>query len=429
MSLKVSFSQCVDLAVNPLQGTINPPLLHNLLRIIINQLQLSSSFIEFHGAGSASIENHIVNNQQRCGFEINEFEIQEEVDEAGNKLKRRKEIKERDRNIDDVTVKLFSIRNFETDCESPIGYPLSPIQVLSTEQMQNHQRNSIHDVIFRTLPSNETIIKSEKLESPLKAMFDYINASKRLDALEIGTRQLAELLKTNQCVTEKSEPKTEVSNDTNKKDIDPMVAALMTKVDEFLEQMTSLQCKCNDDAFKENFTQEYANVLSSVKLEITNLESMCKSSFEEFDQKLSAFEGNIEKRLESLVEFMMKIQDILSTKVDKLFIPELKENFQKMIQALDEKIENIESKKALAAGAAKKIFKDLNCVSCGEHVIQADVRNLNQSMLAKSGEIHFQQNNIDNIQLLKALPTRLCGGNHTITTPRERIFRSENCQN
>jgi hypothetical protein len=100
-----------------------------------------------------------------------------------------------------------------------------------------------------------------------------------------------------------------------------------------------------------------------------------------------------------------------------------------MIRSLDEKIENIDCKKALAAGVAKKIFKDLNCVSCGENVIQADARNPTQSMLTRSDEIHLRHTNINEIQLLKSLPTRLCGGNHTITTPRERIFRSENCQN
>lgn len=422
MSLKVSFSQCVELAVNPLKGVINTPLLHNILHIIINQLQLSSSFIEFHGAGSASIENHIVNNHQRCGFEINEFEIKEEVDEAGNKLKKRIKMSEKDKKIDDTTVKLFSIRNFDIDCE----YSMSPIQVFSTEHIQNHQKS---DIMVRALLSDQIIINAEKLESPLKAMSDYINASKRLDALEIGTRNLAEIIKLNKCGIEKPESKDESFNHTSKTDMEPIVAGLMIKVDNLSEQITNFEYKCNEDAFKENFTQEHVNAFLPVKLEITNLESMCKTAVEEFNQKLTAFNGNVTQRLECLVTSIMKIQDILNAKVDKLFIPELKEYFQRMIEALDEKIESIDCNKALAAGAARKIFKDLNCVSCGEHVIQADAHNPTQSMLAKSGEIHFLQNNINDIQLLKSLPTRLCGGNHTITTPKERVFRFENCQN
>lgn len=58
----VNINQIVDLAVNLSLCSINTSLLHNLLHIIINQLQLSSSFIEFRGAGSAAIENHIVDS-------------------------------------------------------------------------------------------------------------------------------------------------------------------------------------------------------------------------------------------------------------------------------------------------------------------------------------------------------------------------------
>jgi hypothetical protein len=70
----------------------------------------------------------------------------------------------------------------------------------------------------------------------------------------------------------------------------------------------------------------------------------------------------------------------------------------------------------------KQISKDLNCVSCGENVIQADARNPTQSMLTRNDEIHLRHDNINEIQLLKSSPTRLCLGNHTITTPREREF-------
>lgn len=105
-------------------------MLHNLLHIIINQLQLSSSFIEFHGARSATIESHIVNNHHRCGLEINEFEMKEEVDDAtGNKLKRRREIsgKETDKN-DETIAKLFSVRNTGSQCEYPWVIHRSPFK-------------------------------------------------------------------------------------------------------------------------------------------------------------------------------------------------------------------------------------------------------------------------------------------------------------
>lgn len=435
MSLTVTFNQCVDLAVNPSQGTINTSLLNNLLHIIINQLQLSKNFIEFHGAGSAAIENHIVNNHQHCEIEINEFEMEEEVDEAtGNKLKKRREIKKEDEKIDESTAKLFSVRNVANDCEYPMGYPLSPIQVLSIEQMQIRQRNSIHDVMANVLPSDDKIINAEKSENPLKAMLDYINVSKRLDALEIGTRQLAEVMKTSKCEDKKSE-EAEVMK------IDSMIASLTVKVNDLSEQIKGFKCKCSDDEFEENLmklfseklSQEVTNLLTPLKTKTADLENANTAAMEELQQNLARFKEEVCQTLDSfkndLIKSLKEIQDMLDAKVDKFSIPELKQYLQSMIKSIDEKVENIDIKKALAAGAAKKIFNDLNCVSCGENVIQADARNPTQAMLKRSDEIHLRHNNITEIQLLKSLPTRLCGGNHTITTPRERIFLSANCQN
>jgi hypothetical protein len=53
-----------------------------------------------------------------------------------------------------------------------MGYPLSPIQVLSVEQMQRRQRNSIHNLLANVLPSDEKLINAENSENPLKLMFD-----------------------------------------------------------------------------------------------------------------------------------------------------------------------------------------------------------------------------------------------------------------
>jgi hypothetical protein len=60
----------------------------------------------------------------------------------------------------------------DSDCEYPMGYPLNPIQVLSVEQMQRRQRNSIHDLLANVLPSDGKLINAENSENPLKLMFD-----------------------------------------------------------------------------------------------------------------------------------------------------------------------------------------------------------------------------------------------------------------
>lgn len=204
-SLNTNFSRFIDLTINPSHGTINTTLLHALLHLIIDQMQLSSSLIEFYGIGSgASIENQILldNNQQRCRLEVKQFEIKQEIDTDST----RKEVN--DAISLPEAMKVFAITSIDWNVPSdspPSGYPLNPIQSISIEQFQKLETkvNSIHDLIATTLPPDSSIIKEEEsdgcAQSSMKTLIDLVNATKRIDALEIVVRQMAALLKEIQC--------------------------------------------------------------------------------------------------------------------------------------------------------------------------------------------------------------------------------------
>lgn len=426
-SFSVKFNQFIDLAVNPALGTVNTSLLHNLLYIIINQLQLSSNIIEFHGDRSSAIENLIVNSHRQCEFEINEFLIKEEVDETtGNIVKRQEQVY---RPLSEKTPKLFTIEKIETQPVCPIGYPLNPIHVHSVGQFEKIQTRSIHEVISNMTSSVE---KFTTPENSLRTTFDFINTSKRLDALEIGIRQLADVLRNNQC--ELKEERDEAATLTEVE-----ITSLHQKIDSLSSKMRAFHCKCNDEDFKDSLlsdfekkiTLDFMDLKETVRSEIENLKSFCELSSENIKHETTQFEVLVRERLESykndLIDCMTELQAMMNAKLDKSSVPDLKKYLQDMIRNLEEKIDNIECRKALAAGVAKRIFKDLNCVSCGDDVIQADARNPTKSLLTNNEENPIQTDVIQ-LQLLK-LPTRLCGGNHTITTPSERVFRSEKCQN
>jgi hypothetical protein len=204
-SLSTNFSRFIDLTINPSHGTINTTLLHALLHLIIDQMQLSSSLIQFYGIGSgASIENQILldDNQQRCRLEVKQFEIKQEIDTESS----RKEVN--DATLVPRAQKVFAITsidcNMPTDSPPP-GYPLNPIQSISIEQFKKFDPkvNGIHDLIATTLPPDSSIIKDEKsdggAQSSMRTLIDVVNATKRIDALEIVVRQMAALLKEIQC--------------------------------------------------------------------------------------------------------------------------------------------------------------------------------------------------------------------------------------
>lgn len=281
--LVVNFNQLVDLAVNPLLGTINTSLLHNLLHVIINQMQLSTSFIEFHGIGSASIENIIVKNQTECELQVREFELIEKIDGAtGNVIEGRKEV---ERPKSDGIVKLFTVHNNEGSSQNPTGYPLNPIQVLSLEQFKRDQRNSIHDAVAKVLPPDDKFTMPENSGSALRAMFDFINISKRLDALEIGIRQLADIMKQFKCDAER------INQFQN--DLKPEIEALNQKVESFYDEIQNLRSTVDENDDEENakmikemegrFSQNLKEAMTEVKLEI---EKLIKLNESDGDRKL-----------------------------------------------------------------------------------------------------------------------------------------------
>lgn len=353
------------------------------------------------------IDNLIVNSQRRqCELEINEFLMKEEVDKTtGNIVKWQEQVH---RTESDETTKLFTIRKVETQPKFPRGYPPNPIQVHSIGETEKIQMRSVHDVMASVNLSDD---KFTTPENSLKTMFDSINISKRLDALEIGIRQLADVFIKSQCDVE------EKRDDTDSL-IGDEITSLHKKIDSLSHEMKQFHCKYNDEDFKDfllsgfekKITQDLEDFMATVRSEIENLKSFFKTTLESTKHEATQFKDMVCERLESykndLIDCMTELQAMMDTKLDKFYVPDLKKYLQDLIQNLIEKIDNADCQKALAAGVAKRFFKDLNCVSCGDDVIQADARNPTKSLLKNNGENPIHTDVIP-LQLLK-LQTRLC---------------------
>jgi Domain of unknown function (DUF4795) len=354
------------------------------------------------------------------------FDAREEIDEAtGNIVKIREEVK---RVESDQTIKLFTIKNVKAFSGHPMGYPLEPIQVFSTEELQKFQADSIHEVMLNKIPSDDTIVNAERPSDSFKALFDFINASKRLDALEIGIRQLADVFKRSHCDSA-------ARLDTMKRVID----AELTKLNSLVAELKTFNCKCSAEGFElkasekiqEKVDEGLGDQFTTLESQMTNLKSFCQATFEAIRYEITQFKDLVCDQLKlyesDLNNCLREVQEMLDAKLDKYFVPELKGYISNTFQSLEEKIESVDCQKPFAAGVTKKIFKGLNCVSCGEDVIQTDTGNPSQLKILRS-EQKQHETEANELQLLK-LSTRLCGGRHTITTPKERVFRSENCQN
>lgn len=108
-----------------------------------------------------------------------------------------------------------------------------------------------------------------------------------------------------------------------------------------------------------------------------------------------------------------EIQEMLDAKLDKCSVGSVKQFIQLSIAGLEEKIAKVDCPKSLAAGTTIRIYKDLNCVSCGESVIQGGTSSLSQPKL---------QSRKNDTKLETKASTRDCEGVHTITLPGKNGF-------
>lgn len=470
--LTINFNQFIDLTINPHYGTINTTLLHTLLHLIIDQLKLSSCLVEFHGSGCELIENQILcNKNYQCGLKVKQYEIKQEIDEDdvneessnGNECGK---LKKSDRNeiLDEMPTmkKLFKIADVleEDNGLHPIGYPLSPIRPISTEDFRMFEMkvNSIHDVVANVMPTDSAIInETDETNSVMKGLIDHVNATKRIDALEIGLRQLVNIMKKRQCenlqmnemrkeIEEKimkienyeatRDTKEDVSDDDDGDKFAEALDILEKRLNKLTDVIDNIHCKCTESDYEDLLFQRFYDIIvtefkaqqTALHDEIENVKNVNHDRYMELSSEVTECKKSIieshEKLKNDLITSLKEIQDIFDTKLNKSDIIELKNFLRTTLKSFEEKIENVECNRALAAGITAKIFKDITCLSCGDKVIQIDdPMTTSTQMLTKI--LTKRTTDVDNQQLnLYQLDTRLCGGNHTITVPGERIFRS-----
>lgn len=181
------------------------------------------------------------------------------------------------------------------------------------------------------------------------------------------------------------------SHSRNISDQNEIIESMQAELKAFCSQLTdcrnsldNFQCKYDDadfieelfSHFHERIALEFKDHLTSTKDEIENLKA------EQFDEQakltgeMSALKALICEQLKTyerdLVKCLMEIQQMLNTKFNKCDVVEFEKFLTDELSKLNEKIENIECKRAIAAGCTKNIFKDINCITCGDKVIQID---------------------------------------------------------
>lgn len=451
--LLINLNQLVNLSVNPSKdATINTTLLHCLLHVIVNQLNLQTCRVEFHGQGSNQIENLILEQTDNRGLDLKEFDVTNVIDDITNTTYQKRNEKECLEETD--VTKIITITDACRPDHNMIGFPLQPIPVISIAEFEKLEMkvHSIHDVIGHLIPTTSDIMNNA---CSMNNLMDILNVTKRIEALEIADIKLAELMKQIQCglVTPDSSVfpgkmkevvyHTESFHEEETKSLSIQIVDYLAELDEHplinylekeIDKLKKLiqgipQCLCLDEEYKKALFEEIQEKLLApleskidlLKLEIESFRNECdcmKKAQEDQTEMIKKFVCETLKTYEmDLVGSLIEIQDMLDAKVDKIDIEEMKRYLLEMVTAAISKSDEITD--PLAAGATKRIMKKLNCISCGDKVGQVDRGSFKVTQTEAETVDEKLSNKLN-------LTSRHCGGKHTITHSSEKVLHAGN---
>lgn len=172
------------------------------------------------------------------------------------------------------------------------------------------------------------------------------------------------------------------SHSRNISNKDEIIESMQAELKAFRDKLTdcrnsldNFHCKCDDadfieelfGRFHERFSVELKDHLTSTKDEIENLKAEQSDERTKLTNELTESKKWICEQLKTyerdLVKCMTEIQEMLNAKFNKCDVLELEKFLTDELSKLDEKIENFDCNRAIAAGCTKKIFKDINCIS------------------------------------------------------------------
>lgn len=198
-ALLINLHQMIDLSLGtPDVGIINFNVLQALLHLIVKQLKLDDARVEFHGQQGTKIEGLIPCIPDKPAVDITEYII-EQTPEGEKRTKKGDEQTEKVNKI--LAVKYRWNGHGSDRRPKPIraGFPLQPIRVPSGDNVMRLGRvDSVHDAIAGSLPDNANLLhamKDSNQFNPLDDMWDLLNVTKRVEALEAMIQKLTTMMK------------------------------------------------------------------------------------------------------------------------------------------------------------------------------------------------------------------------------------------
>ncbi|XP_050299473.1 uncharacterized protein LOC126738269 [Anthonomus grandis grandis] len=223
----ISLPQMVDLALNsPEVGIVNFTVLHSLLHVIVNQLDLGECNVEFRGSDSERLQNYISTAKPGPIITLTEYTIgpdgkgrkkrrrgskRSSLDEKGKKDEKEKEVavvkKEETSSIKEEgssgslhsqTIVVVEPASKETLGESPkFTIAMTKEQLGKLQKDMKDLKRQVQELT--DLPGNTGLIEAvrgskEGSNSPILDMFQILTLVKRQDASEVAINKMASMI-------------------------------------------------------------------------------------------------------------------------------------------------------------------------------------------------------------------------------------------
>lgn len=184
----------VDLALaTPEMGAINIPVLHSLLHCLVYQLSMSAHRFEFHGANSQHMEELISSIPNPSPVNLKEFYV---ANPEAPHIRQDVSVPFKECPIKTIiTINSTAVPK----AKPPAGVAIAPMHILSAHDIETlkNRVTSIHDVLSFFVPVDELLLEANDENcqiGPLARMNRIINTAKRVDAVEISLRKMAQMV-------------------------------------------------------------------------------------------------------------------------------------------------------------------------------------------------------------------------------------------
>ncbi|KAL6435851.1 hypothetical protein ACFW04_005607 [Cataglyphis niger] len=211
VSLQISLPQMIDLALGtPEVGVVNFNILHNFLHILLQQINLQATKVEYRNENATRIKTMVQSLKLGPTLYLHEYSITDGIEKVLQRIQEAKEVTIITEDSEPLTEEELKVTKGiqqeispekENDVQKvvfvePVVNGVAPTALAFKELQQTVKQLQEQFQALESLPTTPEIVErlNAKNGAPVNDMWQFININKRLDASEEGIEKLTTMI-------------------------------------------------------------------------------------------------------------------------------------------------------------------------------------------------------------------------------------------